>query len=61
MGVFAVDTVRPKYLEMFRAAGVRWLALGIEAANRMIRKEVTKGSFEEVDVREIVKEIRLTI
>lgn len=53
-----VDTVRPRYLEMFREAGVRWLALGIEAANRTIRKEVTKGSFEELDVREIVKEIR---
>jgi radical SAM superfamily enzyme YgiQ (UPF0313 family) len=53
-----VDTVRPRYLELFRAAGVRWLALGIEAANRTIRKEVTKGSFEEVDVKEVVGQIR---
>jgi radical SAM superfamily enzyme YgiQ (UPF0313 family) len=53
-----VDTVRPRYLEMFLKAGVRWLALGIEAANRTVRKEVTKGSFEEVDIREVVKEVR---
>jgi radical SAM superfamily enzyme YgiQ (UPF0313 family) len=53
-----VDTVRPRYLEMFREAGVRWLALGIEAGNRSVRKEVTKGSFEEVDIREVVREIR---
>jgi radical SAM superfamily enzyme YgiQ (UPF0313 family) len=53
-----VDTVRPRYLDLFRAAGVRWLALGIEAANRTIRKEVTKGSFEEVDVKEVVGQIR---
>jgi len=53
-----VDTVRPQFLELFRAAGVRWLALGIEAANRKVRKEVTKGAFEEVDIRHVVSEIR---
>jgi radical SAM superfamily enzyme YgiQ (UPF0313 family) len=53
-----VDTVRPQYLELFRAAGVRWLALGIEAANRTVRKEVTKGSFEEVDIKQVVADIR---
>src|SRR5262249_23059105 len=53
-----VDTVRPRYLELFRNAGVRWLAVGIEAANRTIRKEVTKGSYEEVDVKEVVRQIR---
>jgi anaerobic magnesium-protoporphyrin IX monomethyl ester cyclase len=53
-----VDTVRPRYLEMFLSAGVRWLALGIEAANRTVRKEVAKGSFEDVDIKEVVKEVR---
>jgi radical SAM superfamily enzyme YgiQ (UPF0313 family) len=53
-----VDTVRPKYLDLFRNAGVRWLALGIEAANRTIRKEVTKGTFEEVDIENVVGEVR---
>lgn len=50
-----VDTVREKYLELFRKAGIKWLALGIEAANQIIRREASKGSFEDVDIREIVK------
>jgi radical SAM superfamily enzyme YgiQ (UPF0313 family) len=52
-----VDTVRPKYLDLFDKAGVKWLALGIEAADQKIRKEITKGTYEEVDIREIVKQI----
>ena len=53
-----VDTVRAKYLEQFRKAGINWLALGVEAANQTIRREVSKGSFEDVDIREIVKTVR---
>jgi len=52
-----VDTVRPKYLDLFKRAGINWLALGIEAANQVIRREVTKGTFEEVDIREVNKTI----
>lgn len=52
-----VDTVKPRYLKLFREAGVRWLCLGIESANRTIRRQVTKGSYEEVDIREVVREI----
>lgn len=52
-----VDTVRAKYLDLFNKAGVKWLALGIEAADQKIRKEITKGTYEEVDIREIVKQI----
>lgn len=52
-----VDTVRPKYLELFRAAGVRWLCLGIESANQTIRREVSKGTFQEINIREVVKQI----
>ena len=32
-----VDTVKPQYLEKLKAAGVNWLALGIEAGNTEIR------------------------
>jgi len=53
-----VDTVRSKYLELFDKSGIKWLALGIEAADRKIRKEITKGTYEEVDIREIVSQIR---
>lgn len=52
-----VDTVRPKYLDLFNKAGIKWLALGIEAADQKIRKEITKGTYEEVDIRDIVKQI----
>lgn len=53
-----VDTVRPAALEMFRKAGVNWLALGIEAGSQTVRKEVSKGSFQEVNIREVCKTVR---
>jgi radical SAM superfamily enzyme YgiQ (UPF0313 family) len=53
-----VDTVKEKYLETLKKAGVNWLALGIESANTKVRKDVTKGRFEDVDIRDIVKKIR---
>jgi radical SAM superfamily enzyme YgiQ (UPF0313 family) len=53
-----IDTVRAKYLELFRKAGIQWLALGVEAANQQIRREVSKGTFAEVNIREVVREIR---
>jgi anaerobic magnesium-protoporphyrin IX monomethyl ester cyclase len=53
-----IDTVRPQYLELFRKAGMGWLALGVEAANQNIRREVSKGSFQELNIREVVGQIR---
>lgn len=53
-----VDTVRPKYLEMFQKAGINWLALGIEAGSQTVRQEVSKGSFKDVNIREVVKATR---
>jgi len=52
-----VDTVRKDALELFKRAGVNWLALGIEAGNQHVRQEVSKGSFKEVNIREICKTI----
>jgi len=48
-----VDTVRHDYLQLFKRAGVNWLALGIEAGNQMVRQEVSKGSFKEVNIRDV--------
>jgi radical SAM superfamily enzyme YgiQ (UPF0313 family) len=48
-----VDTVRPGALELFKKAGVNWLALGIEAGNQKVRQEVSKGSFKEVNIRDV--------
>ena len=52
-----VDTVRESALEKFKAAGVNWLALGIEAGNQTVRQEVSKGSFKDVNIREVCKTI----
>jgi anaerobic magnesium-protoporphyrin IX monomethyl ester cyclase len=52
-----VDTVRKDALELFKRAGVNWLALGIEAGNQSVRQEVSKGSFKEVNIREVCKTI----
>ena len=52
-----VDTVRPDYLDLFKKAGVDWLALGVEAGNRNVRQEVSKGSFQEVDIKDICRTI----
>jgi anaerobic magnesium-protoporphyrin IX monomethyl ester cyclase len=48
-----VDTVRPDALQLFKKAGVNWLALGIEAGNQKVRQEVSKGSFKEVNIRDV--------
>lgn len=53
-----VDSVRPEHLMLFKRAGFNWLCLGIESANQTIRREITKGSFEDVDVRKVAKEIK---
>ena len=51
-----VDTVRkPENLKLIREAGIRWLCLGIESGDKNVRLEVTKGRFEDVDIREVVK------
>lgn len=53
-----IDTVKEKYLETLKKSGVNWLALGIESCNTRVRKDVTKGRFDEVDIRDIVAKIR---
>lgn len=52
-----VDTVRKDALALFKRAGVNWLALGVEAGNQKVRQEVSKGSFKEVDIREVCRTI----
>ena len=42
-----IDTVkRPEILKLIRKAGIKWLALGIESADKTVRLEVDKGKFE---------------
>lgn len=53
-----VDTVRHEYIDLFRRAGINWLALGIEAGNQTVRQEVSKGSFQEVNIRAVCDTVR---
>ena len=52
-----VDTCKPQYLQALKEAGVNWLALGIENPNQSMRREFTKGHFEEVKVIDLMKDI----
>ena len=53
-----VDTLRRKnILSLVRAAGIKWLCLGIESGNKKIRLEVSKGKFEDVDINQVVNQV----
>jgi anaerobic magnesium-protoporphyrin IX monomethyl ester cyclase len=52
-----IDTVRRDYLDLFKQAGVNWLALGVEAGNQLVRQEASKGSFKEINIRDVCKMI----
>ncbi len=51
-----VDTCKPQFLEPLRAAGFRWLALGIEAANSTVRSGQDK-QFGDDYVYKVVAEM----
>ena len=54
-----VDTVcNPELLSLIKDAGIKYLALGIESANRNVRLEVTKGKFQDVDIKKVVTQIQ---
>jgi len=53
-----VDTVRAEVLEQFKRAGIHWLALGIEAGNQQVRREISKGTFQEVNIRDVCNTVR---
>ena len=53
-----IDTIkRPEILKLVRKAGIKWLALGIESGDKSIRLEVSKGKFEDVDVKKVIKKV----
>jgi anaerobic magnesium-protoporphyrin IX monomethyl ester cyclase len=53
-----IDTIRDsEVLNLLRKAGIRWLALGIESADKLVRLEVSKGKFEDVDISKVVQQV----
>ena len=53
-----IDTVKEEYLETLKKAGVNWLALGIESGNTVVRKDVVKGKFTEVNIVDLVRKVQ---
>ncbi len=50
-----IDTIRrPEILKLVRKAGIKWLCLGIESGDKKVRLEVSKGKFEDVDVKQVI-------
>ncbi len=53
-----IDTIKKEnILEIVRAAGIKWLSLGIESGKKEIRLEITKGKFEDVDVESVIQKV----
>jgi len=53
-----VDTVKDEFLEKLRAAGFRWLALGIESASKHVRDGVEKGRFGSEEILKTVRKVQ---
>lgn len=53
-----VDTVtNEEFLKTVRSAGIKWLCLGIESATKSVRLEVSKGKFEDVDIKKVIEHV----
>ena len=53
-----IDTIRrPEILKLVKEAGINWLALGIESADKNVRLEVSKGKFEDVDIAKVIGQV----
>ena len=53
-----VDTTKEEYLKVLKQAGFNWFGLGIESGDDVVRKGVSKGRFEDENIRDVVKKIR---
>lgn len=53
-----VDTCKPQYLDILRKAGVRWLGLGIENPNSVLRSEIHKDGYQDVKIKDLISIIR---
>jgi anaerobic magnesium-protoporphyrin IX monomethyl ester cyclase len=53
-----IDTIRrPGILGLVRKAGIKWLCLGIESGDKNVRLEVSKGTFEDMSIQNIVQQV----
>ena len=53
-----VDTIKnTEVLKLVRKAGIKWLCLGIESGEKKVRLEVSKGKFEDVDIKQVIEKV----
>ena len=53
-----IDTIKQsEILNLIRKAGIKWLCLGIESGDKKVRLEVSKGKFEDINIRDIVNKV----
>lgn len=52
-----VDTVKDGMIEKLKAAGINWLAFGIEAASERVRDQVQKGVAQE-DIFRVIRDVQ---
>lgn len=53
---FRIDTCKPRFLDLLRSAGFRWLGLGIEAANSIVRSGQDK-QFSDDHIYQVVERL----
>ena len=52
-----VDTTKQKYLDTLKKAGVNFIGLGIESVNQKVRRNVSKGKFEDLIIEQVIKDV----
>lgn len=50
-----IDTINQKMLRKMKQAGINWLGYGIESGSQKVRDGVTKGRFDQNDIRKAME------
>lgn len=53
-----IDTINDNMLRKMKQAGINWLGIGIESGSKKIRDGVTKGRFNQDDIRDAIEMTR---
>jgi len=53
-----IDTMKEKDLPLLKKSGINWLAYGVESLDDTVRREIDKGSFEDVKITDVIKKTR---
>ena len=49
-----IDTINERMLKKMKQAGINWLAFGIESGSKKVRNGVSKGRFNQDDIRKAI-------